>query len=227
LPYEPMTPPTMKSQRAMSRAPQRRRGRRPHRSMKSRVGTVMTTLILPVSEFRDRDLHILNTRGNQVGVSGQSSHQENVCNVIHHNIHTALKLNYVPESLYQLLPHLSRASNKSPSPQVRTEQGEKGDLMRFLCNANSFLDLIHFSKDQCILQISFCIDVSNDRVRFLPASLRGQPSRRFGQDEEDKEEDDGRDHLQRPCCTEGRRAGDEAAAVRDIVHTIKLVKSRI
>jgi len=96
-PYWPMTPPTINNHNAIKRAPQRRSGRRPHLSMNSKVGIVMTTLIT---------YWILNTldkftfgrilrRWHQIFVSGQASHLEHVNDIVHHDVHPTLFISLI------------------------------------------------------------------------------------------------------------------------------------
>lgn len=100
------------------------------------------------------------------------------------------------------------------------EELHDGDIGVLLLKLNHLLDLGHLEANKGALGVTLAVDEGQDSVSLFPAVVAGEPSRRLGQEEKTKEEDDGGDHLKSPWNTESLWTQQEAAAITNVVHDL-------
>lgn len=116
-----------------------------------------------------------------------SYHRENIRNIVHDNIHPS-----------ELRPELSEDGNMRPPDHVWLDQVEPGHIGILPLKLAKGLDLLDLGDDKGVRLIALGVHQSNDILGLLPPILLGQPARRLGKQEQGKEQEDGRDHLQAP-----------------------------
>jgi len=181
----------------------------------------------------DEEDDVLDRRGDEVDVSGESGHLEDVDDVVHH---------HVPAE--HLLPDLREHADGRASPHRLAEEPHPGHVGGLGSDRLGFADLlvlagsVRMGGNPCTPHVRTRCDGRGDCLRdhsrvtvvptgvqasqhvegLLPAVLGSQPSGGLGEEEQRDEEDAAGDGLQTPRQAEGGRALDERAAVGDEVH---------
>lgn len=130
---------------------------------------------------------VLDGGSKESSVTGVASHAEDICDVVHHDVHTS-----------KLGPDLSEDTDESTVEHLGLEQLQVRNVGVLALELAHLANLLHLSHDEGAVGVTVTVDQSQNRLTFLPAVLAGQPTRGLREPDHADEEEDGGDHLDTP-----------------------------
>lgn len=116
---------------------------------------------------------------------------------------------------YQLAPNLGGHSNAGPDNHVGTEKLKVGDIGVGALEFHHCPDFSHFLDDKGSVAVAFAVCAGQYSKGLFPSVMLGQPSGRFGEDNEAQAQENGGDSLDAPWHTESSLGLDKRAAIAD------------
>lgn len=146
-------------------------------------------------------------RGRQKNVATQTSHSENVSDVVHHNVHAG-----------KLRPDLSKDTDVCSVNHIGLEQLHIGNVGVGSLELNDFSNFSQFLSNEWGVGVTAAMDKRQDLMSFLPSVFSSEPSWRFWQEEKSKEKKDSWNHLKTPWDTESSVSFEEGATIANVEH---------
>lgn len=151
--------------------------------------------------------NVLDGARNEEVVSLESSHSEDIGNVVHHDVHSG-----------QLGPDLCEDADMCAVDHVRLNEFEVADVGVVALKLAHRLDFLVFAEDEGSVGVAVSVDKGENRKTLFPPVFAGEPAGGFRKNHHAEEEEDGRDHLQTPRDAEGGGTVDIAGSVGDVEH---------
>lgn len=113
---------------------------------------------------------------------------------------------------------LWKLTNVSSVDHFGLEELEPADISVSALEVDHLPNLGQFFRNEGRVGVALAMHQIKNRLGLLPAVFLGEPTRRLGHEQETKEEQDSREHLETPWNSEGGSAVDLAATVADEEH---------